>query len=166
MSLKLATTGNRQLNTILQRHVLCIPRADRILDFLPDPVWPLILLLTCSCSHHQAPDVLHQHLEQRATLQKTVHPHNLGLVPIDQGKLTESSALYKSDKSFRRYALGVERTLALWDTAQQEWADYISFLGRLLNVNCPSIPCLPQCAYTVVYVGPASASFRGACHST
>ncbi|KAF9701876.1 hypothetical protein EKO04_000814 [Ascochyta lentis] len=42
-------------------------------------------------------------------------------------------ALYKKDKSFRRYALGVERTLALWDTAQQEWADYISFLGRLLK---------------------------------
>jgi hypothetical protein len=48
-------------------------------------------------------------------------------------------ALYKKDKSFRRYALGVERTLALWDTAQQEWADYISFLGRLLKVNCSSI---------------------------
>ncbi|KAF1929119.1 uncharacterized protein M421DRAFT_146930 [Didymella exigua CBS 183.55] len=42
-------------------------------------------------------------------------------------------ALYKKDKPFRRYALGVERTLALWDTAQQEWADYISFLGRLLK---------------------------------
>ncbi|KAL1654473.1 hypothetical protein SLS61_003076 [Didymella pomorum] len=42
-------------------------------------------------------------------------------------------ALYKKDKSFRRYTLGVERTLALWDTAQQEWADYISFLGRLLK---------------------------------
>jgi hypothetical protein len=44
-------------------------------------------------------------------------------------------ALYKKDKTFRRYALGVERTLALWDSAQQEWADYISFLGRLLKVN-------------------------------
>ncbi|KAJ8107899.1 hypothetical protein OPT61_g8551 [Boeremia exigua] len=42
-------------------------------------------------------------------------------------------ALYKKDKSFRRYALGVDRTLALWDSAQQEWADYISFLGRLLK---------------------------------
>jgi hypothetical protein len=43
--------------------------------------------------------------------------------------------LYKKDKNFRRYAAGVERALALWDTAQQEWADYISFLGRLLKVN-------------------------------
>ncbi|KAF2704205.1 hypothetical protein K504DRAFT_416929 [Pleomassaria siparia CBS 279.74] len=42
-------------------------------------------------------------------------------------------ALSKKDKSFRRYAAGVERALALWDTAQQEWADYISFLGRLLK---------------------------------
>lgn len=44
-------------------------------------------------------------------------------------------ALYKKDKGFRRYAAGVERALALWDTAQQEWADYISFLARLLKVN-------------------------------
>lgn len=43
--------------------------------------------------------------------------------------------LYKKDKGFRRYAAGVERALALWDTAQQEWADYISFLARLLKVN-------------------------------
>jgi hypothetical protein len=44
-------------------------------------------------------------------------------------------ALQKKDKSFRRYAAGVERALAVWDTAQQEWADYISFLGRLLKVT-------------------------------
>jgi hypothetical protein len=42
-------------------------------------------------------------------------------------------ALHKKDKGFRRYAVGIERALALWDTAQQEWADYISFLGRLLK---------------------------------
>ncbi|KAF2650751.1 hypothetical protein K491DRAFT_119162 [Lophiostoma macrostomum CBS 122681] len=42
-------------------------------------------------------------------------------------------ALVKKDKTFRRYASGVERALALWDAAQQEWADYISFLGRLLK---------------------------------
>ena len=41
--------------------------------------------------------------------------------------------MVKKDKGFRRYASGVERTLALWDAAQQEWADYISFLGRLLK---------------------------------
>ncbi|KAH7401420.1 cellular morphogenesis regulator dopa [Pyrenochaeta sp. MPI-SDFR-AT-0127] len=55
--------------------------------------------------------------------------------------------LYKKDKGFRRYAVGVERTLALWDTAQQEWADYISFLGRLLKAlqSHPSdIPVIPH----------------------
>ncbi|KAJ2906076.1 hypothetical protein MKZ38_003113 [Zalerion maritima] len=37
------------------------------------------------------------------------------------------------DKHFRKYASGVERALALFDTALQEWADYISFLNRLLK---------------------------------
>ncbi|KAF2815048.1 cellular morphogenesis regulator dopa [Mytilinidion resinicola] len=46
---------------------------------------------------------------------------------------TIEDAHYKKDKSFRRYASGVERALSLFDTAQQEWADYISFLGRLLK---------------------------------
>lgn len=40
----------------------------------------------------------------------------------------------RKDKGFRRYASGVERALSLFDTALQEWADYISFLGRLLKV--------------------------------
>ncbi|KAF2851084.1 hypothetical protein T440DRAFT_517560 [Plenodomus tracheiphilus IPT5] len=55
--------------------------------------------------------------------------------------------LYKKDKGFRRYAAGVERALALWDTAQQEWADYISFLGRLLKAlqsHPPEIPVIPH----------------------
>lgn len=42
--------------------------------------------------------------------------------------------LLKKDKAYRRYAAGVERALSLFDTALQEWADYISFLGRLLKV--------------------------------
>jgi hypothetical protein len=46
---------------------------------------------------------------------------------------TTEDVLLKKDKGFRRYASNVERALALWDTAQQEWADYISFLGRLLK---------------------------------
>jgi len=37
------------------------------------------------------------------------------------------------DKSYRRYAAGVDRALASFETTQQEWADYISFLGRLLK---------------------------------
>lgn len=46
---------------------------------------------------------------------------------------TAEETLHKNDKTFRRYAAGIDRALALWDTAQQEWADYISFLGRLLK---------------------------------
>lgn len=37
------------------------------------------------------------------------------------------------DKAFRRYAAGVDRILGLFDTTLQEWADYISFLSRLLK---------------------------------
>ncbi|KAL8388474.1 hypothetical protein RB595_009219 [Gaeumannomyces hyphopodioides] len=37
------------------------------------------------------------------------------------------------DKTFRKYAANVERALSLFETALQEWADYISFLNRLLK---------------------------------
>ena len=45
-----------------------------------------------------------------------------------------ASEVKHKDKSYRRYAAGIERALALNDNAQQEWADYISFLGRLHKV--------------------------------
>ncbi|KAL2270106.1 hypothetical protein VTJ83DRAFT_2290 [Remersonia thermophila] len=38
-----------------------------------------------------------------------------------------------NDKHYRKYASGVDRALSLFDTALQEWADYISFLNRLLK---------------------------------
>lgn len=38
------------------------------------------------------------------------------------------------DKAFRRYAALVDKALALFETALEEWADYISFLNRLLKV--------------------------------
>ncbi|KAI9722654.1 MAG: hypothetical protein M1812_001585 [Candelaria pacifica] len=41
--------------------------------------------------------------------------------------------LLRKDKSYRRYSSNVERALSLFDTTLQEWADYISFLGRLLK---------------------------------
>ncbi|KAH8179988.1 protein dopey [Sarocladium implicatum] len=37
------------------------------------------------------------------------------------------------DKNYKRYAVGVEKVLALFDTALEEWADYISFLNKLLK---------------------------------
>ena len=41
--------------------------------------------------------------------------------------------LNRKDKSYRRYASNVERALSVFDSALQEWADYIAFLGRLLK---------------------------------
>ncbi|KAJ3491402.1 hypothetical protein NLG97_g5604 [Lecanicillium saksenae] len=37
------------------------------------------------------------------------------------------------DKAYRRYASGVEKALSLFETALEEWADYISFLNRVLK---------------------------------
>jgi len=48
------------------------------------------------------------------------------LIPAIEGVDTK-------DKGYRRYVAGVERVLASFETTQQEWADYISFLGRLLK---------------------------------
>ncbi|KAL1892526.1 hypothetical protein Sste5346_007038 [Sporothrix stenoceras] len=44
-----------------------------------------------------------------------------------------ADGLLTRDKAFRKYATGVERALSLFETALQEWADYISFLNRLLK---------------------------------
>ncbi|KAL1617211.1 hypothetical protein SLS54_007988 [Diplodia seriata] len=55
----------------------------------------------------------------------------------------------KKDKAFRRYESNVERALALFDTPQQEWADYISFLGRLLKAiqtHPQDVPHVPHSA--------------------
>ncbi|KAF2086304.1 hypothetical protein K490DRAFT_66856 [Saccharata proteae CBS 121410] len=60
--------------------------------------------------------------------------------PIEDGP-------YKKDKAYRRYDSNVERALALFDTPQQEWADYISFLGRLLKAiqtHPPEVPVIPH----------------------
>ena len=45
----------------------------------------------------------------------------------------EEDLLSRKDKNYRRYASAVERVLAQFETAVEEWADYISFLGRLLK---------------------------------
>ncbi|KAL8672866.1 MAG: hypothetical protein Q9168_002704 [Polycauliona sp. 1 TL-2023] len=53
----------------------------------------------------------------------------------------EDDASSKTDKAVRRYAAGIDRALSLFDTALQEWADYLPFLARLLKVpyiNGPS----------------------------
>ena len=45
------------------------------------------------------------------------------------------------DKAFRRYAAGVDKALSLFETALEEWADYISFLNRLLKVRNSRCQC-------------------------
>lgn len=45
------------------------------------------------------------------------------------------------DKNYKRYAAGIDKVLALFDTALEEWADYISFLNKLLRVCDDSLRC-------------------------
>ncbi|KAL8653718.1 MAG: hypothetical protein Q9226_003729 [Calogaya cf. arnoldii] len=53
--------------------------------------------------------------------------------PVTPRNRPEDDASSKTDKAFRRYAAGIDRALSLFDTALQEWADYLPFLGRLLK---------------------------------
>ncbi|KAL8638945.1 MAG: hypothetical protein Q9228_003949, partial [Teloschistes exilis] len=53
----------------------------------------------------------------------------------------------KPDKAYRRYAAGIDRALSLFDTALEGWADYISFLGRLLKalqLHPPGVSDVPH----------------------
>ncbi|KAF3921998.1 hypothetical protein ABW20_dc0105088 [Dactylellina cionopaga] len=43
----------------------------------------------------------------------------------------DESLIQKDPRQFKKYTAGVERALALFESTLQEWADYISFLGRL-----------------------------------
>ncbi|KAF2723390.1 hypothetical protein K431DRAFT_220007 [Polychaeton citri CBS 116435] len=55
--------------------------------------------------------------------------------------------LFKSDKSLRRYATAIERTLNTWQTSPEDWADYIAFLGRLLKTlqtHPNEVPLIPH----------------------
>ncbi|KAF7712841.1 Uncharacterized protein PECH_002582 [Penicillium ucsense] len=52
---------------------------------------------------------------------------------LTRTRLQGKEGSLKKDKSYRRYASSVERALSLFDNALQEWADYISFLSRLLK---------------------------------
>ncbi|KAJ5612987.1 hypothetical protein N7510_006181 [Penicillium lagena] len=56
----------------------------------------------------------------------------------------------KKDKNYRRYASSVERALSLFDNALQEWADYISFLSRLLKALQAHPPDQPTVPHKVV----------------
>lgn len=46
----------------------------------------------------------------------------------------EDEALTK-DRAFKRYAAGVDQTLAIFEKSLREWADYVFHLGKLLKVE-------------------------------
>ena len=60
--------------------------------------------------------------------------------------LTPALESSRKDKAYRRYASGIERTLSMFDTALQEWEDYISFLGRLSKVGGPTTTAMLPCS--------------------
>ncbi|KAJ5603949.1 hypothetical protein N7537_006905 [Penicillium hordei] len=66
---------------------------------------------------------------------------------LTRSRLQGKEGSLKKDKIYRRYASSVERALSLFDNALQEWADYISFLGRLLKAlqsHPPDQPVVPH----------------------
>ncbi|KAF2760891.1 cellular morphogenesis regulator dopa [Pseudovirgaria hyperparasitica] len=72
----------------------------------------------------------------------TLEPGRRPVSPVSSGRSSPvprvlrreaEEGLYKKDKNLRRYAQGIERALSFFETPQQEWADYISFLARLLK---------------------------------
>lgn len=67
--------------------------------------------------------------------------------PVNPRRKAEDDGGPVKDKAIRRYAAGIDRALSLFDSALQEWADYISFLGRLLKVlqvHPPGISDVPH----------------------
>ncbi|KAJ5899455.1 hypothetical protein N7495_004199 [Penicillium taxi] len=66
---------------------------------------------------------------------------------LTRTRLQGKQGSIKKDKNYRRYASSVERALSLFDNALQEWADYISFLSRLLKAiqtHPPDQPVIPH----------------------
>ncbi|RAK97414.1 cellular morphogenesis regulator DopA [Aspergillus ibericus CBS 121593] len=66
---------------------------------------------------------------------------------LTRSRLRGKEEPLKKDKNYRRYATTVERALSLFDTALQEWADYISFLSRLLKAlqsHPADLPIVPH----------------------
>ncbi|PWY70957.1 hypothetical protein BO70DRAFT_432047 [Aspergillus heteromorphus CBS 117.55] len=66
---------------------------------------------------------------------------------LTRSRLRGKEEPVKKDKNYRRYATTVERALSLFDTALQEWADYISFLSRLLKAlqsHPADLPIVPH----------------------
>jgi len=69
---------------------------------------------------------------------RSISPESSGRespIPRQWRNQLSSDDVSPKDKTYRKYASGVDRALSLFDTTLQEWADYISFLNRLLKVR-------------------------------
>ncbi|KAL4887184.1 protein dopey [Aspergillus karnatakaensis] len=79
---------------------------------------------------------------------------------LTRSRLRGKEGSLKKDKNYRRYASSVERALSLFDTTLQEWADYISFLSRLLKALQSHPPDLPVVPHKVVVAKRLSQSMN------
>lgn len=78
---------------------------------------------------------------------RSVTPVSGRSTPVPRSRHNVDESVDLKDKSYRRYAAGIERALSSFETTQQEWADYISFLGRLLKAlqaRPPDIKVVPD----------------------
>ncbi|KAL8690359.1 MAG: hypothetical protein Q9218_004182 [Villophora microphyllina] len=85
---------------------------------------------------------------EKSQLQRAGSPALSGrLSPANPRSRADDDASSKPDKAHRRYAAGIDRALSLFDTALEGWADYISFLGRLLKalqLHPPGVSDVPH----------------------
>lgn len=72
-------------------------------------------------------------MEEPVRLRYADRLYHPGVLFMSDSELDDAPA--KKDKHYRKYAAAVERALSLFETTLQEWADYISFLNRLLKVR-------------------------------
>jgi hypothetical protein len=67
--------------------------------------------------------------------QQSISPSSGRASPAPRKLRNQPEDDFKGDKVYKRYASGVDRSLSLFETAFQDWADYISFLSRLMKVS-------------------------------
>lgn len=65
----------------------------------------------------------------------------------------DSIVFLDTDPNYRKYTANIDRALGLWDNVA-EWADYISFLGKLLKaLRSHSFPTIPHSALISTRLG-------------
>ncbi|KAH8153786.1 uncharacterized protein LAJ45_01553 [Morchella importuna] len=67
--------------------------------------------------------------------------------PQPRLRLRNDDDITRKDPKYKRYSANIDRALSLFESyTLQEWADYISFLGRLLKAlqSNPSLPLIPS----------------------